>query len=58
MEESFQFELSRNLSKYKLQIIGDCGILPKDDSHPYEPDIAVIDLENPSIRIDIEIDEP
>lgn len=58
MEERFQSELSKKLGKYKLQIVGDCGILPKDDTLPYEPDIAVIDLEKPSIRIDIEIDEP
>ncbi|MGN0033332.1 MAG: hypothetical protein ACI358_06110 [Candidatus Limimorpha sp.] len=58
MEARFQSELSKVLSNCKLQIIGDCGILPKDGCRPFEPDIAVIDLENTSIRIDIEIDEP
>ena len=58
MEERFQSELFKILSKYKLLIIGDCGILPEDNYRPFEPDIAVIDLDNTSIRIDIEIDEP
>lgn len=58
MESSFQTYLSEKLSGCKLLIIGDCGILPAEGYRPYEPDIAVIDEERPSIRIDIEIDEP
>ncbi len=58
MEETFQNFLTNKLSSYKLNIFGDCALLPYEGYRPYEPDIAIIDVENPSIRIDIEIDEP
>ena len=58
MENDFQSFLEKNLSAYGIQIIGDCSILAAENYRPYEPDIAIIDKENPAIRIDIEIDEP
>lgn len=58
MEETFQTFLTNILSSYKLNIFGDCALLPYEGYRPYEPDIAIIDVENPSIRIDVEIDEP
>ena len=58
MENTFQTYLVNKLSQSKLLVLGDCAILPADNYRPYEPDIAIIDLERPSIRIDIEIDEP
>lgn len=58
MENKFQLYLTSKLSKYKLLVLGDCAILPADNYRPYEPDIAIVDVERPSIRIDIEIDEP
>lgn len=57
MELSFQSYL-QNMLGSQLLIIGDCSILPAENYRPYEPDIAIIDLRKPSIRIDIEIDEP
>ena len=57
-ENMFQTYLVDKLSKFKLLILGDCAILPADNCRPYEPDIAIVDIERPSIRIDIEIDEP
>jgi len=57
MEEAFQSYL-QNMLHGLLSVIGDCSILPAEDYRPYEPDIAIIDLNRPSIRIDIEIDEP
>jgi hypothetical protein len=58
MEIPFHTYLVNNLSKSKLLVLSDCAILPADDYRPYEPDIAIVDIESPSIRIDIEIDEP
>ena len=58
MEDSFQSYLENKLSKSNLLVLGDCAILPADNILPYEPDIAIIDNEHPSLRIDIEIDEP
>lgn len=58
MEDTFQMYLINTLSQFKLQIFGDCAILPADNYRPYEPDIAIVDIEQPSIRIDVEIDEP
>lgn len=58
MEESFQKYLEQQFKESKLKILDDCAILPADNYRPYEPDIAIVDLESPSIRIDIEIDEP
>lgn len=41
------------------RILSDVSILPVNDVHPYELDIAIIEKENHlGIRIDIEIDEP
>ncbi|MBP7359700.1 hypothetical protein [Bacteroides graminisolvens] len=57
MELSFQSYLQSMLGS-QLLVIGDCSILPAENYRPYEPDIAIIDLKKPSIRIDIEIDEP
>lgn len=58
MEKTFQKYLEEKLSDSKLLILGDCAIHPVDNYWPYEPDIAIVDTENPSIRIDIEVDEP
>ena len=58
MEEPFQISIADKLSSCKLHIFGDCALLPYEGCRPYEPDIAIIDKDNPSIRIDIEIDEP
>lgn len=58
MEKALQTYLAKELSSSKLLILGDCAILPADNYRAYEPDIAIIDIEHPSIRIDIEIDEP
>lgn len=58
MENRFQAYLERQFSKSQLDILGDCAILPIDNYPPYEPDIAIIVKEYPSIKIDIEIDEP
>lgn len=58
IEDTFQNYLTNEFSRAKLLVLGDCAILPADNYRPYEPDIAIIDVEHPSIRIDIEIDEP
>lgn len=58
MEKTFQTYIENKLSGYKLLILGDCAILPAENYRPYEPDIAIVDIEHPSIRIDIEVDEP
>lgn len=58
MERKFQEYLEQELCHSKLLILGDCAILPAENYRPYEPDIAIVDIERPSIRIDIEIDEP
>lgn len=58
MEKTFHIYLKNMFSGSKLLIIDDCAILPAENYRPYEPDIAIIDIEHPSIRIDIEIDEP
>ena len=57
-EIGFQNYLQEILKGYDLLIFGDCNILPVEDNRPFEPDIAIICKEYPSIRIDIEIDEP
>ena len=56
-EEKFQLFLSSFFDK-SLLILGDCSILPADNYRPYEPDIAIIYKSRPSIRIDVEVDEP
>lgn len=57
MDKPFM-EYLNNVFGNHLLIIGDCGILPQNNTLPYEPDVAIIDENNPNIRIDIEIDEP
>ncbi len=57
-EVSFQNYLQDIFKKCKLLILGDCNILPVENNRPFEPDIAIICKKHPSIRIDIEIDEP
>lgn len=57
-EANFQTYVSSAFNDSNLLILGDVNILPNDDSRPYEPDIAIISKEHPSIRIDVEIDEP
>lgn len=57
-EDSFQDYLQDVFKTCDLLIIGDCNILPVENSRPFEPDIAIICKKHPSIRIDVEIDEP
>lgn len=57
-EADFQNYLEKIFKKYDLLILGDCNIIPVEDNRPFEPDIAIICKNHPSIRIDIEIDEP
>lgn len=57
-EVSFQTYLQEVFKKCELLILGDCNILPVENNRPFEPDIAIISKKHPSIRIDIEIDEP
>lgn len=56
----FENELKKgllDLSNYK--ILNKVSLLPVDRTHPYEPDIAIVENINTyGIRIDIEIDEP
>ena len=56
-EEKFQSVLSSFFDDSVL-VLGDCSILPADNYRPYEPDIAIISRNRPSIRIDVEVDEP
>ena len=56
-EEKFQSFLSAYFDDSVL-VLGDCSILPADNCRPYEPDIAIICKNRPSIRIDVEVDEP
>ncbi len=58
MEPLFMDYLHETFDGCGLQIVGDCSILPRDGQRPYEPDIAIMPDEYPSIRIDVEIDEP
>ena len=57
-EAKFQNYLQDTFRGCDLLILGDCNILPVEDNRPFEPDIAIICKKRPSIRIDIEIDEP
>lgn len=59
-EMGFEKKLTAGLADCtNYKVLGDVSILPVDDVHPYEPDIAIIEKENHlGIRIDIEIDEP
>lgn len=59
-EIGFEHKLIASLADLtNYQVLGDVCILPVEDIHPYEPDIAIIEKDNHlGIRIDIEIDEP
>lgn len=59
-ETGFEKKLIAGLVDFmNYKVLGDVCILPVEDTHPYEPDIAIIEKENHlGIRIDIEIDEP
>lgn len=57
-EVKFQNYLQNIFKECDLLILGDCNILPVENNRPFEPDIAIICKKYPSIRIDIEIDEP
>lgn len=59
-ETGFETRLRAGLDDFmNYKVLGDVCILPVEDAHPYEPDIAIIEKENQlGIRIDIEIDEP
>ena len=59
-ETGFEKKLIAGLADFiNYKVLGDVCILPVEDAHPYEPDIAIIEKENHlGIRIDIEIDEP
>ncbi len=59
-EENFEFRLRnslRNSNHYK--VIGDVSIQTAEGTHPFEPDIAIVETSGTlGLRIDIEIDEP
>ena len=59
-EESFQNALCNSIAEYSdLMVLGDVSILTKNGTHPYEPDIAIVEKDfERGFRIDIEIDEP
>ena len=59
-EESFQKALCNSITEYSnLMVLGDVSILTKNGTHPYEPDIAIVEKDfERGFRIDIEIDEP
>jgi len=59
-EEAFQSQLSRALQNVtNIKVLGDVSILAQSGTHPYEPDIALVEqIYNKGLRIDIEIDEP
>ena len=59
-EAGFERKLRAALDDFmNYRVLGDVCILPVEDAHPYELDIAIIEKEHHlGIRIDIEIDEP
>ena len=59
-ETGFETMLRVSLANFvNYKVLGDVSILPVEETHPYEPDIAIIEKEDHlGIRIDIEIDEP
>lgn len=59
-EIGFEEKLIAGLADFtNYKVLGDVSILPVDGVHPYELDIAIIEMENQlGVRIDIEIDEP
>ncbi len=56
-EEEFQRAIN-NAFGDNFIVSGELRINTGKDTRPYEPDIAIIDKKNSSLRIDIEIDEP
>lgn len=56
-EEVFQNAISNTFDDSFI-VSGELRINTGEDTRPFEPDIAIIDKRNGSIRIDIEIDEP
>jgi len=60
VENSFEKKLRSSISEFpNIQVLGDVSILANEGSHPYEPDVALIETDSQlGIRIDIEIDEP
>lgn len=56
-EEVFQQAVEKYFGT-EFTILGDARINTGKQTRPYEPDIAMIDTINYSLRIDIEIDEP
>lgn len=57
-EEGFQNYRHNIFNDCDLLILEDCSIHPTENNRPFEPDIAIICKQRPSIRVDIEIDEP
>lgn len=59
-ENAFQRALSNCIDEFpNLMALGDVSILTKSGTHPYEPDIAIVEKNyEKGFRIDIEIDEP
>jgi hypothetical protein len=60
MEASFETKLKTELvDLINYEVLGDVSIHTKEGTHPYEPDIAIVEKTSKyGIRIDIEIDEP
>ena len=57
-EKSFQLTLEKYFSP-EFKVSGDIRLNTGKETRPFEPDIAILDLESDkNIRIDIEIDEP
>lgn len=59
-EEKFEILLRRSLKEStRYKVLGDVSIHTVENKHPYEPDIAIVEISNKyGLRIDIEIDEP
>lgn len=59
-EGNFEQMLRNSLkSSTHYHVLGDVSIHTSEGSHPYEPDIAIVEMsDNYGVRIDIEIDEP
>ncbi|MBQ2047271.1 MAG: hypothetical protein II260_08790 [Muribaculaceae bacterium] len=59
-EQNFEIKLRNSLKEStRYKVLGDVSIQTSESSHPFEPDIAIIETSgNLGVRIDIEIDEP
>lgn len=59
-EANFEIRLRDSLkSSSRYKVLGDVSIQTSEGGHPYEPDIAIVEISgNQGVRIDIEIDEP